>query len=422
MRSARSLQCVPGLRNNWKQFALLVVVNAFVGAMIGAERVLVPMLGAREFHLTANTALLSFVASFGVVKAIANLVAGHLGDRVGRKKILVAGWLFGLPVPILLYFAPSWAWVVAANLFLGANQGLSWSMTVVMKVDLVGTPRRGFAMGLNEAAGYLSVAGAAFASGHLAALYGDRGALLGIGLGSAILGLFISLLFVRETRHFAEGTLAPAARLPFREVLTRTSWTDRSLFAVCQAGMVNNLNDGMVWGLFPIYFASHGLSLPSITFLAGVYPIVWGCSQLATGALSDVWGRKRLIVAGMILQGIAILAVAVSEGYNAWLAASVGLGLGTAMVYPSLLAAVGDLSDPSWRSSAVGVYRLWRDLGYAVGALLSGVIADLAGIVWAIAAVGTLTCLSGVLAANTMRSVPIDRQPASGGHEQVDRR
>lgn len=394
----------PGLRQNWLQFTLLVIVNAFVGAMVGTERVLVPLLGERAFGISANAAILSFMVSFGLVKAGANLFAGHLSDRVGRKRVLVAGWLFALPVPALLYWAPSWSWVVAANVLLGANQGLSWSMTVVMKIDLAGSRRRGLAMGLNEAAGYLAVAGAALCSGYLAGAYGDRAALLVLGTASAFLGMLVSVLFVRESRQYAEAASQSSEKPPsFREVFTITSWKNPSLFAVSQAGMLNNLNDGMAWGLFPIYFASQGLSLPSISLLSALYPAVWGFAQLGTGALSDLWGRKLFIVAGMILQGAAILSVAAFDSHTVWLIAAVMLGVGTAMVYPTLLAAVGDVADASWRASAVGVYRLWRDLGYAVGAILSGLIADVAGVQWAIAAVGILTVLSGVLAAGVMR-------------------
>jgi len=382
-----------------------MIVNAFVGAMVGAERVLVPLLGVRDFGIAANAAILSFIVSFGLVKAGGNLLAGHLGDRVGRKGILVAGWLLALPVPALLYLAPSWSWVVAANVLLGANQGLTWSMTVVMKIDLVGSRRRGLAMGLNEAAGYLAVAGAALCSGYAAGVYGDRAALLLVGGVSASLGLLVTALFVRESRPYAQAETAASsqARPSFREVFKMTSWKNRSLFSVSQAGMVNNLNDAMAWGLFPIYFASQGLSLPSISMLSAIYPAVWGFTQLGTGALSDLWGRKTFIVAGMMLQSAAILSVALFAGYAVWLVAAVALGVGTGMVYPALLAAVGDVADANWRASAVGVYRLWRDLGYVAGAILSGLIADAAGVGWAIAAVGILTGLSGVLAAGVMR-------------------
>lgn len=389
-----------GLRANWQQFALLVVVNAFVGAMVGMERAILPLLAEQEFGLASRVATLSFVASFGLTKALANLLAGRLGDRIGRRRVLLAG----LPVPWLLMWAPSWAWVVAANVLLGLNQGLAWSMTVIMKIDLVGPRQRGLAMGLNEAAGYLAVSLAALATGYVAATYGLRPQPFYLGVAFSAAGLLLSALFVRETQHHADLEARQhfdvSEPVPsFREAFVRTSWRDRRLFAVCQAGLVNNLNDGMAWGLFPLFFAALGYGLTQIGWLAALYPAVWGLGQLVTGALSDRIGRRPLIVGGMLLQGVSIGAMLFSEAFAWQAAAMVGLGIGTAMVYPTLLAVIGDVAHPAWRSTAVGVYRLWRDGGYVVGALLAGVLADLLSISWAIGAIAVLTLLSGMVAA-----------------------
>ena len=408
-----------GLFENWQQFALLVIVNAFVGAMVGAERVVLPLLAQSDFGLASRTGILSFIVSFGIVKACANLFAGRLGDDIGRKKVLVIGWLFGLPVPLLLYFALSWGWVVFANVLLGLNQGFAWSTTVIMKIDLVGPKRRGLAMGLNEAAGYLAVSGAALLAGYIAGSYGHRSALLWVGGASAVLGLALSVIFVRDSRSHVElerrGKTSPERS--FREVFWLASWRDRTLFSVSQAGMVNNLNDGMAWGLFPLFFAAGGLSLREVSILGALYPAVWGLVQLITGALSDHWGRKRLIASGMVLQGLAIIALPLMSDFPSWAIACALLGIGTAMVYPTLLATIGDVAHPSWRASAVGVYRLWRDGGYALGALLSGFLADIAGIRSAIAGVGALTVLSGILVLITMRETLPEGQCVRRGAE-----
>ncbi len=394
-----------GLRANWEQFALLVAVNAFVGAMVGIERVLLPLLAERDFGLASRAAILSFIVSFGLVKAIANLFAGRISEHWGRKKVLVVGWLFALPVPAIILLAPSWGWVVFANVMLGINQGLCWSTTVIMKIDLVGPERRGLAMGLNEASGYLAVSAAAFVSGYLAGGLGLRPTLFWMGEIIAVSGLILSLVFVRESLHHvrfeAQQTTGGDPR-SFAEILLLTSWKDRALLAVSQAGMVNNLNDGMAWGLLPLYFASQGLSLGRISFLAALYPAVWGSAQLVTGGLSDRTGRKWMIAFGMLVQAAGIALFVAGKSFGPWTAAAVLLGLGTAMVYPTLLAAVGDVAHPSWRASAVGVYRLWRDGGYAVGALLAGSLADALGVRWAIGAIGGLTFLSGVIVAAVM--------------------
>src|SRR5579863_5153682 len=413
-----------GLRANWQQFTLLVIVNAFVGGMVGLERSVVPLLGQRVFGLASTTAVLSFIVSFGIVKALANLFAGRLGDRIGRKGVLVAGWLVGLPVPLLIIFAPSWGWVVFANVLLGINQGLCWSTTVIMKIDLVGPARRGLAMGLNEAAGYGAVSASAIAAGYLAATYALRPQPFLLGIGFALAGLVLSLFFVREShghaRHeaallarqaaqpagSAQPTIAASDARPevpsFKDIFLLMSWKNRTLFGVSQAGLVNNLNDGLAWGVFPLFFAAGGLSIAQIGLLAGLYPGVWGLTQLLTGALSDRLGRKGMIVGGMLLQGVALGLLPLVHGFAWWAVTMILLGLGTALVYPTLLAAVSDVAHPDWRASAVGVYRLWRDSGYAIGALLAGVLADLFGMSWAIGVIGGVTFLSGVLAQTVM--------------------
>jgi len=404
-----------GLRENWRQFALLVFVNAFVGAMVGLERTVLPLLGEREFGLASHTAALSFVATFGVVKALTNLLAGRLGDRFARKHILVAGWLFALPVPLLVIWAPTWAWVVFANVLLGINQGLCWSTAVIMKIDLVGPKQRGLAMGLNEFAGYLAVALSALATGLIAQRYGLRPQPFYLGIAFAAAGLALSTLLVRDTTAHAHGEArardradadtvgVPAAPMPsFRELFARGTWRDPALATSSQAGLVNNLNDGLAWGLFPLFFAAAGLSLRQIGVLAFVYPATWGLAQLWTGALADRWGRKWLISAGMLLQGAALAAMLMWRGFGPWVTEGVMLGVGTAMVYPTLLAAIGDVAHPAWRGSAVGVYRLWRDLGYAVGALLAGTLADAFGMDAAIATVAAVTACSGAVVALRM--------------------
>lgn len=404
-----------GLRENWRQFVLLVAVNGFVGGMVGLERTVVPLLAEQDFGLASKATILSFILSFGIVKALSNLLAGHLADRLGRRRILLAGWLAGLPVPFIIMLAPSWSWVVFANVLLGLNQGLCWSATIIMKIDLVGPARRGLAMGLNECAGYLAISLAALASGYLAASYGLRPVPFLLGVAFSVAGLGLSLFFVREThghvRHEAalsEGMVDAASQtrlpgaLPFLQVFVLTSWKDRTLFSASQAGMMNNLNDGVAWGLFPLLFVAAGLSLEYVSLLVAVYPGVWAVAQVAAGGLSDVLGRKVLIVAGMWAQAGAYGLLALTHGFAPWLAAMVLLGLGTAMVYPTLLAVVSDVAQPAWRASAVGVYRLWRDAGYALGAVFAGVLADRLGLLAAIAGVGGLTFLSGVLVALVM--------------------
>ncbi|MDQ3454889.1 MAG: MFS transporter [Actinomycetota bacterium] len=403
-----------GLRANLAQFSLLVVVNALVGGMLGQERTVLPLLAGREFGLTAYTSVLTFILAFGVTKAATNYVAGTFSDRYGRKPVLVAGWLIALPVPLMLIWAPSWGWVVAANVLLGINQGLTWSTTVIMKIDLVGPDRRGLAMGLNEAAGYLAVAATALATGYIAARQGLRPEPFYLGIAYTALGLGLSTLAVRETRDHARLEAASHetradgghehlhAELSDRQVFVQTSFRDPALSSASQAGMVNNLNDGLAWGLFPVLFAAAGLSIAQIGVLAALYPAVWGLGQLLTGALSDRVGRKPLIVGGMLLQAGALGLVALAGSFAMWAVAAVLLGAGTAMVYPTLLAAIGDVAHPAWRARSVGVYRLWRDGGFAVGALAAGLLADAFDITTAISAVAVLTGASGLLVAARM--------------------
>lgn len=397
---------VLGLRENWRQFALLVLVNAFVGGMVGIERTVVPLIGAEQFHLESAALITSFIVSFGLVKAFANLVSGQLADTWGRKRVLIAGWLLGLPVPFMIIAAPNWEWVIAANVLLGLSQGFAWSMTVIMKVDLVGPKSRGLAVGLNEFAGYFAVGATAFATGYLASRHGLRPTPIYLGVFYAIAGLLLSILVVRDTREFVRlesGQASGASALSFREVFMLTSFRDRNLFAASQAGMINNLNDGMSWGIFPLFFMTLGLGIERIGILKAVYPVVWGSSQIVTGPLSDRWGRKGLIVAGMWVQAAGLALTALTGQFSWWLVASVLLGLGTAMVYPSLIAAVSDASEPGWRARSLSVYRFWRDLGYAIGALSAGLLADRFGFAAAILAVAALTFLSGLVVAFMMQ-------------------
>jgi MFS family permease len=407
-----------GLRQNLAQFMILVAVNALVGGTLGQERTVLPLLAGEVFKLDLYTSALTYILAFGVAKAATNYFAGTLSDRYGRKPVLVAGWLVALPVPLMLIFGPSWGWIVAANIVLGISQGLTWSTTVMMKMDLVGPSRRGLAMGLNEAAGYLGVAGTALATGYIASTYGLRPGPFLLGAAFIAVGLGLSVHTVRETHHHARAEAASHVavhegahgQLSNREVFTLTSFRDKSLSAVSQAGMVNNLNDGLAWGLFPVLFAAAGLTIERIGILAAVYPAVWGAGQLVTGVLSDRIGRKPLIVGGMLVQAVALGMVAFGAAFEIWLAAAVLLGAGTAMVYPTLLAAIGDVAHPEWRARSVGIYRLWRDGGFAVGALLSGIIADAYGIPAAVAVVAVLTGVSGVVVAVRMRGA--DHKPS----------
>lgn len=397
-----------GLRENIVQFSLLVLVNGFVGAMVGLERSILPAIAEHDFHMAAKASILSFIVAFGATKALTNYLAGRLSDRFGRKPVLVAGWLIAAPVPFILMWAPAWGWIVAANVLLGVSQGLTWSTTVIMKIDLVGPKLRGVAMGLNEFSGYVAVAGSALATGWIAEHFGLRPQPFYPGVMYVAAGLLLSVLAIRETlQHVAhESHMAHVhvnhMTLTQREVFLRTSLTDHNLSSASQAGLVNNLNDGMAWGLFPLVFAAAGMNLTQIGVLAAVYPAVWGSSQILTGALSDRFGRKWLIAIGMWVQAGGIAATALSAQVAGFMLGAVLLGIGTAMVYPTLLAAIGDVAHPSWRASAVGVYRLWRDFGYALGALLAGVTADIFGLAPAVWLVAGLTLVSGCIVALRM--------------------
>ena len=393
--------------------------------MVGLERTVVPLIAEEEFGIVSATVTLSFIISFGVVKALTNMVTGGLSDRIGRKQLLVAGWLVGLPVPLLIIFAPSWGWIVAANVLLGVNQGLCWSTTVIMKIDLVGPRQRGLAMGLNEFSGYVAVSLSALATGYIASAYALRPVPFVLGIAFALLGLLLSVGFVRETHEHARAEADqhaadeanPASKPSFREVFALTTWGDRALFSASQAGLINNLNDGMVWGILPLFLAGAGLGVERIGVVAAAYPAVWGLGQLVTGALSDRLGRKWMIVAGLWLQAIGILMVILVGRFALWVTAATLMGLGTALVYPTLLAAISDVAHPTWRASSVGVYRLWRDSGYAVGALLSGILADALGLNWAIGVIAGLTALSGAVVAIMMYET-LDRGATAGSAER----
>lgn len=414
----RETTVILGLRANCRQFALLVAVNAFVGGMVGLERSIVPLLAEGEFGVTSKAAAVSFISTFGLAKALTNLFAGHLAGAVSRRRLLVIGWLFGLPVPFILIWAPSWGWIVAGNLLLGINQGLTWSMTVNMKIDLVGPQQRGLALGFNEAAGYMSVAAAAFLTGIIAEDYGLRPEPFYLGIVLAAVGLGLSALFVRDTSRFVALEALSHTKTPRRPLATtfaEVTWRRAHLWGASQAGFVSNLNDGLLWGIFPLFFASQGLSLERIAVLAAAYPLVWGALQLLTGWLSDTTGRRPLIVAGMVLQGLAIWVAAIGDSFEVWLLSVLLVGVGTAMVYPTLLAAISDAVNPEQRSAALGVYRFWRDAGTIGGALLGGILADAVGFTAAIQAVAVLTILSGVVAARALRadSTHLSQQEAS---------
>jgi MFS family permease len=392
-----------GLRENAAQFTLLVGINALVGGMVGQERSVLSLLATEIFHLQAVSAALTYIVAFGIVKALTNFFAGTLSDRYGRKPVLIVGWLIGIPVPLMIIWAPNWSWIIVANILLGVNQGLTWSTTVIMKIDLVGAKQRGTAMGFNEFAGYVSVAATAFATGYIAQRSGLRPEPFFLGLAYVGLGLGLSVFFVRETRHHAQleaaGHVGGDAAMPLRQVVREVSYREPALSACSQAGLVNNLNDGLAWGLFPLFFAQNGLSISEIGLLAALYPAVWGFGQLATGALSDRLGRKWLIACGMWLQAVALGLIAMSRTLAPWCLGAMLLGVGTAMVYPTLIAAIGDVAHPNWRASAVGVYRLWRDAGFAIGALMGGFIADAFGFDTAIFVVAFVTGVSGLVVA-----------------------
>lgn len=392
-----------GLKENWIQFSLLVLVNAFVGAMVGLERSILPQIAEKEFLLVARTAILSFIIVFGLTKAITNYLAGFFSDKFGRKQILITGWFVAIPVPLLLMWAPSWGWILFANALLGISQGLTWSTTVIMKIDLVGPYRRGLAMGINEFAGYFAVAGSALLTGYIASHFGLRPEPFFLGVIYVAFGLALSIFAIRETKHHvayeSKTHSGDSVLYSQKEIFLKTTLTNKNLSSVTQAGFVNNLNDGMAWGLFPILFASVGLNLEQIGWLAAIYPATWGLFQLWTGHLSDIWGRKWLTAFGMWFQALGIILTALSSTFWPFAFGGLLLGLGTAMVYPTLLATIGDIAHPTWRASAVGVYRFWRDFGYAVGAIIAGLTADFFGLRVAIWLVAGITFLSGSIVA-----------------------
>lgn len=394
-----------GLKENWQQFSLLVLVNAFVGGMVGMERSILPHLAENEFHLAAKTAILSFIVVFGITKALTNYFAGTLANKFGRKNLLIYGWLFALPVPLILIYAPNWSWIIIANVFLGINQGLAWSSTVVMKIDLVGPKNRGLAMGINEAAGYLAVGAVAYLSASFANQYGLRPYPFYIGILLSILGLLTSIFFIKDTRGFVQIESEKSSIPLLTNVLKETTWKNPNLGSISQGGLINNLNDGMIWGLFPILLLSKGFSANELATIIAIYPSVWGLSQLFTGKLADHFAKKALLFWGMFVQGLAILGLVWAPSFFAFAALSVVLGLGTAVVYPTFLAAIADNTHPSQRAQSIGVYRLWRDLGYAVGALLTGILADIWSLDTAIYAIGLLTILSALIILIRMRPV-----------------
>ena len=400
-----------GLRPNLNQFLILVLVNAFVGSMIGLEQTVVPLIGANEFGIQSNTLIVSFIASFGLVKAILNLFAGKISDKWGRKNVLILGWLFGIPVPIILLLAPDWSWVIIANVFLGINQGLAWSMTVNMKIDLVGKEKRGFALGFNEFSGYFAVAIVGFITGYLASMYGLKPYPFYLGIVFAVLGLLISWLIVKDTRKFTlleietqdkskpveSDNVTLNGNSGFVRVFLQTSWKNRSLLAISQAGLVNNLIFGVSWGLFTLYFLSYELSTNDIGFLKALHPGIWGILQLATGFLSDKVGRKILIFPGMFIQSVGVWTILYSQEFFGWVVGMSFLGLGTALVYPTLLAAISDIAHPKWRATSLGVYRFWRDMGFVIGAIGIGFIADLINVFVAIHVVAWIGVASGIV-------------------------
>jgi MFS family permease len=408
-----------GLRANWKQFTLLVIVNAFVGGMVGIERTVLPVLAELEFGIASHSAALSFIMAFGISKALANYFTGRLAGRYGRKALLVTGWVLALPVPFMLIYADVWAWTVAANILLGIHQGFAWSSMVVMKMDLVGEKDRGLGMGLNEFAGYLAVGGMAFLTGYLAAQYGPRPVPFQVGIGIAVVGLLLTLFWVKDTGHHVAAESAKSTVPKLKRVFLKTSLTHRTLGSVTQAGLVNNLNDGMLWGLLPVLLLNEGFGQERIGAIAAVYPAVWGIGQLFTGKLADHADRKLLLVLGMVLQGMAILGLPFVHSNGAYIALSAALGLGTALVYPTFLAVLAAHTHPQQRSEAVGIFRLWRDLGYAIGALLTGIIADRFGLTASILAIGAVTVLSGMAVWLRMPSAgkclePADLKPLLG--------
>ncbi len=386
-----------GLKENWKQFTLLVIINAFVGGMVGLERSILPQIAEKEFAIAAKTAILSFIIVFGIVKAITNYYTGALANKFGRKNLLVVGWIIAIPIPFILMFAPSWSWIIAANVLLGINQGLTWSSTVVMKIDIVGEKQRGFAMGLNEFAGYIAVAIVAFLTGWIASKYGIRPYPFYLGIGLVFLGLVGSVFFIKDTKHHVAKETISNTIPRLKNIFWDTTWKNKNLGSVTQAGLINNLNDGMVWGIFPILLASKGFNIAEIGIVTAIYPAVWGLGQLFTGKMADKFCKKNMLYLGMFLQAIALIILVWANTMSQFVILSSILGWGTAMVYPTFLATVAENTNPQDRAKSIGIFRLWRDLGYAIGAILTGIIADLISINAAIIFIGLLTFISAFI-------------------------
>ena len=392
-----------GLKENWKQFTLLVIINAFVGGMVGLERSILPRIADVEFHIAAKTAILSFIIVFGIVKAFTNYYTGALANKFGRKKLLVAGWIIGIPIPFMLMFAPTWGWIIAANVLLGINQGLTWSSTVVMKIDLVGEKQRGFAMGLNEFAGYIAVALVAFLTGWIASEYGIRPYPFYIGIGLVFFGLMSSIFFIKDTKHHVAKEITTNTIPRLKNIFWDTTWKNKNLGSVTQAGLINNLNDGMAWGIFPILLATKGFTIAQIGIITAIYPAVWGIGQLLTGKMADKFCKKDMLYTGMLIQAIALIALIWANSMLHYVVLSSILGWGTAMVYPTFLATIAENTNPQDRAKSIGIFRLWRDLGYAIGAILTGIIADLISINAAIIFIGLLTLASALIIRYRMR-------------------
>lgn len=391
-----------GLKENWQQFSLLVVINAFVGGMVGLERSILPRLASEEFQIASHTAIFSFIIVFGIVKAITNFFAGHLANSVGRRRLLIYGWLFAIPIPFLLMWAPSWNWIILANVLLGINQGLTWSSTVTMKIDLVGDKQRGLAMGINEFAGYLSIGLIALLTAWIAETYGIRPYPFYVGILFVIIGLFLSIFWVKDTRHFVQTAASFSTLELLKNRFWDTSLLNRNLGSITQAGLVNNMNDGMMWGLFPILLAAKGFTLAEIGFITALYPMVWGIAQLGTGSLSDFLCQKDLLFIGMLFQGLAILSLLYVDSFLAFVTLSFALGLGTALVYPTFLASIAENTHPNDRAASLGIFRFWRDLGYALGAILTGILADYFEFNVSILVIGCLTLLSAGMVKSRM--------------------
>jgi len=408
-----------GLKQNWKQFSLLVIINAFVGGMVGLERTILPTLAEDDFDIAGKSAILSFIVVFGITKAFTNYFTGAFADKIGRKNLLVIGWLFALPIPLILIYADHWHWIVAANILLGINQGLAWSSTVVMKIDLVGDKQRGLAMGLNESAGYLAVGGVAFLTGWIANEYGLRPYPFYMGIVFALLGLFGSWFFVKDTAHHVAKERTSSNIKKLKSVFWETSWKNNNLGSISQAGLINNLNDGMVWGIFPILLASKGFHLEEIAKIVAAYPLVWGIGQLFTGKMADHLNKKTMLIFGMLLQGLALLLMIYAQTFMHFISLAVGLGIGTAIVYPTFLAAIGDYTHPAQRAKSIGVFRFWRDLGYAVGALLTGIIADAWGLIPSVFSIGVLTIISAMIILIRMTKSKEDQGPSKSKIRQL---